>query len=97
MLTVTIDPDLNDRLRALVSLLPGATLSGVHDELMAAALPMYEDMAESMIDAKRPDGSLDEEKAQEQIAARLGMRMLRAAGLPLPEVQDTSEGGGTAT
>ena len=96
-LTVTIDADINDRLRALVDLLPGATLSVLLDELLGAALPLYEDMAASLTQSKRPDGSVDEAKAQEDIAAKLGMRILRAAGLPLPEVQDTSRGGDTAT
>ncbi len=94
-LTVTIDAELDARLRALVERLPGATLSVLLDELLEAVLPLYEDMADGMIRAKRPDGSMDEVKAQDHIAAAIGSRILRAAGLPLPEVQDTWKGGDT--
>ena len=96
-LTVTIDAEINDRLRALVGRLPGATLSVLLDELLAASLPLFEDMAESMSRSTRPDGSVDEAQAQEHIAAALGARILRAVGMPQPEVQDTVKGGGTTT
>jgi hypothetical protein len=85
-LTVTIDPDVNDRVRALVSKLPGATLAGVMDELLEAALPLYEDMADALVRAKRPDGSMDEDQARELVGAAIGARILRATGIG---VQDT--------
>jgi hypothetical protein len=84
-LTVTIDPGINARLRALVDSLPGATLATLMDELLGAVLPLYEDMAESFREAKRSDGSIDEAKAQELVSAAIGGRILRATGMPLPE------------
>jgi hypothetical protein len=85
-LTVTIDPEVNDRLRALVEALPGATLSVLLDELLEASLPIYEDMATAMALAKRPDGSVDENEARELVGAAIGARILRATGVG---VQDT--------
>lgn len=78
-LTVTIDPQVHDRLRALVDALPGATLSVLLDELLVAALPIFEDMAAAVRGA---DG--DEQAAQDTLAALIGARILRATGVPFP-------------
>lgn len=76
VLSLTFEPDTVTRLDALVALLPGSTRSGVADEVMQAGLPVFEQMAQAMTDAKRPDGSLDEQKARDAVAQWAGAQLL---------------------
>lgn len=77
-LTVTIDPELDRRLRALVELLPGSSLSIVVDELLTAALPTYEGMAQAIHEARSADGLVDEARARRLAGAFIGSMVARA-------------------
>jgi predicted DNA-binding protein len=76
--SATLEFETHERVRTLVEQLPGATLSGVLNELIEASLPIYEDMAAAMLAAKRPDGSMDERKAKRDVSARVAARLVRA-------------------
>jgi hypothetical protein len=91
---VTLDPELRARVVALAAALPGATISGVMDELLQASLPIFEDVAAAMRGATGAEG-LDEAAAQDTLAALIGSRILRAAGLDVQDNRDTSGGGVT--
>lgn len=93
-LTVTIDPDVHERLRSLVDQLPGATLSVLLDELLIAALPIFEDMAAAIRGAQAMEGGYDESVAQDTLAALIGARILRASGLTVQDTSTSPEKGG---
>jgi hypothetical protein len=77
-LNLTVDPDLDARLRALVARLPGATLSRTVDELLTASLPLFEDMADALDEARGIDGEVDERRALQLLTAAIGTRVAAA-------------------
>jgi hypothetical protein len=89
MLTVTVDPDIKARVRALADQIPGGTLSGIVEELLKTTLPMMEAAFQVMQEAKREDGSLDEAAARERMGAWIGMQLLK-----LYDTQGQLGGGG---
>lgn len=74
-LTVTIDPDIFARLRSVVDRLPGGNLSRLVDEMLAAALPPFEDMAAALDQARGVDGEVNEQRALELVTAAIGSRI----------------------
>lgn len=93
-MSLTLDPDINARVRALVAKMPGATISGVVDELLGASLPLYEDMADAMLAARDADGVMNEAAAKDAIGAAIGARIVRAIGLGVQHTDPASGEGG---
>jgi hypothetical protein len=91
-LNVTIARGLRERMAVLVDRMPGANLSQLAEELIAASLPLYEGMAESIISARREDGTVDERVAHQLVAARIG----KIIGLNLDVTHD-DDGGESST
>lgn len=81
VLTVTMDPDLLERLYTVHAALPGATLSGVVEELMEASLPMFEAMVAALQEAKGDDGVVDDDRAKDAIAKWAGAQLLGLSDL----------------
>lgn len=91
-MNVTIPHELRQRLDALAAQMPGGNLSVLVEELISASLPLYENMAASLIEATGPDGRLDERIAQRNVALRIGKMIADS----LPVAQD-DEGGEVGT
>ena len=88
VLTVTVKPDLLDRLTAVQEALPsGTTLSGLVDELIEMSLPAMEAMVAAFSEAKTEDGTVDEARAKESLAKWVGSQLLsvRQMGGPAGE------------
>jgi len=75
--SITLSPEVADRLDRIVAQLPGATRSGVLDELLALALPDFEDLVRLLDQARDPSGTFNEAAARDQLAAWVGQRVLR--------------------
>jgi hypothetical protein len=91
-MNVTIPAELRKRLDALAAQMPGGNLSVLVEELVSASLPLYENMAGALLDARRPDGVVDEKVAQRNVALRIGKMIADA----LPVTHD-DEGGEDST
>jgi hypothetical protein len=83
-LSLTLDPEVERRLRALADTIPGANLSQLVDELLLASLPLYEDMAQAFVQSMKAGGEVDEARAEELFSAAIGARILKATGMPIP-------------
>lgn len=77
IMTLSMDPATDDRLREIVAKMPGANLSGLVQEMVTVLLPMFEAAAEAMVQAKRDDGTFDEAKVKDQLAHWAGAQMLK--------------------
>jgi hypothetical protein len=79
MMTVTIEPATRARLDALVAAFPSATLSGLVEELLLAALPPFEQVAEAIRTSLTESGELDEDAAKAHMSAWIGAQIVRMA------------------
>lgn len=73
--TVTLDKDVYDRLQRLRRVLPGATVSGVVNEVLSLGLPVVEEMGKAMREAMSEDGTLDEMRARDALAKWAGAQL----------------------
>ena len=76
-LSVSLSTEVADRLDRVVSLLPGATRSGVLDEMLAVTLPEMEDLVQLLTSARDESGRWDEAAARDHLASWVGVRVLR--------------------
>lgn len=82
-MTVTVEPETRARIDALVAGLPAATMSGVVEELLVAALPAFEQVLEAIQASRDESGDLDEEAAKAHMSAWIGGQIMKmAAGDP---------------
>lgn len=80
-LTVTIDADHMARLKAVVDVMPGAGLSAIVDEMLAITLPMYEAVAEAVVETRQADGAIDQEAIKRRMEAFVGATILKQMGV----------------
>lgn len=74
--TVTLDPEVRRRILAVAEALPGATFSGVIDELAQMSLPAMEAMVSVLQESRSEDGVVDEERAKDALARWAGAQLL---------------------
>lgn len=67
-MSISIDPEVHERVKRLTATLPGASVSGVVNEALSMSLPMMEKVAESMHAARTATGETDYEKANRLVA-----------------------------
>jgi predicted alpha/beta-hydrolase family hydrolase len=83
MMTVTVEPETRARIDALVEGFPAATMSGVVEELLVAALPAFEQVLEAIQASRDEAGELDEAAAKAHMSAWVGGQIMKiAAGDP---------------
>lgn len=75
-ISLTLDPEVYGRLRAVRDRIPGASLSGVVNELLAVSLPVMEEMAKALRESQREDGTIDEVRARDGLARWAGAQLL---------------------
>lgn len=75
-ITLSIDPENHARLKRIVAGVPGGTMSGVVDEMFTVMLPQFEQLVEALQAARRSDGSFDEMRGRDALAAWAGQQML---------------------
>jgi len=76
-LSVSLSIEVADRLDRVVSLIPGATRSGVLDEMLALTLPEMEGLVQLLASARDESGQWDEAAARDHLASWVGSRVLR--------------------
>lgn len=64
------------RLREVQALMPGSTLSAIIDELLSLSLPVLEGMVAALRDARREDGTVDDDRAKDALAKWAGAQLL---------------------
>ena len=75
-ISLTLEPEVYDRLIRLRDTVPGMTASGLVNEVLAAALPAMEDMGKALRRAFDEAGNLDEGRARDELARWAGAQML---------------------
>jgi hypothetical protein len=83
VLTVTVKPENLERLKELVTKIPGGKLSGVVDEMLTLTLPIFEQVVQAFVRAQREDGTTDPELARQHLEAYIGatlFKMYNSAG-----------------
>ncbi|MBW7856699.1 MAG: hypothetical protein H3C44_10650 [Ignavibacteria bacterium] len=76
VLTVTLDAEVIARLREAQRLLPGSSLSGIVSELLQMSLPLVEGMIAALREARRDDGTVDDDRAKDSLARWAGAQLL---------------------
>lgn len=84
--SVSIPPEVYQRIVELQRILPGASFSGIVGELLTISLPAMEAMTDAMTEARLPDGSVDEQRARDRLARWAGAQLLGLSDTFDPEV-----------
>lgn len=74
--SLSIPPEVHQRILELQRILPGASFSGIVGELLKISLPAMEAMTDAMTEARLPDGSVDEQRARDRLARWAGAQLL---------------------
>lgn len=76
-ISVTLDPDVYRRLIRLRDTLPGgASASALVNEVLAVGLPALEEVAAAMKRAMKEDGTVDQDKALDDLSRFVGSHLL---------------------
>lgn len=75
-LSLTLDPEIYQRLLAVQSMLPGSSLSGLVGEVLDLGLPFLEGMTEVLKASRTEEGAVDEERARDALAKWAGAQLL---------------------
>lgn len=86
--TVTLDPEVRRRIAAVQEAVPGATFSGIVDELLQMGLPAMEAMVSVLQESRSEDGTVDEDRAKDALARWAGAQLL---GLSHTDGDETEE------
>ena len=92
MLTVTVEPEIRERIDAVVEAMPGSTLSGLVEQLLLASLPAFEQVAVAVQASRDEAGVVDEAAATEHMANWVGRQLLKLASGP-DALYNTTGGG----